>query len=60
MSRNECVSECLFLQSHSSAQTLYRGERYLRPVNESVKFDDLRVLLFVCFRSVHGWTGMDL
>ena len=23
-------------------------------------FGELRVLLFVCFRSVHGWMGMDV
>ena len=27
-------------------------------VNEGVMFSELRVLLFVCFRSVHGWMGM--
>ena len=29
-------------------------------VNEGVMFGELRVLLFVCFRSVHGWMGMDV
>ena len=29
-------------------------------LNEAVMFDELRILLFVCFRSVHGWMGMDV
>ena len=29
-------------------------------VNEGVMFSELRVLLFLCFRSVHGWMGMDV
>ena len=29
-------------------------------VNDGVMFGELRVLLLVCFRSVHGWMGMDL
>ena len=29
-------------------------------LNEVVMFSELRILLFVCFRSVHGWMGMDV
>ena len=29
-------------------------------VNEGVFFSELRILLFVCFRSTHGWMGMDV
>ena len=29
-------------------------------VNDGVMFGELRVLLLVCFRSVHGWMGMDV
>ena len=29
-------------------------------LNEGVMSGELRVLLFVCFSSVHGWMGMDL
>ena len=29
-------------------------------LKEVVLFDELRILLFVCFRSVHGWMGMDV
>ena len=28
--------------------------------NEGFMFGDLRILVFVCFRSVHGWMGMDV
>ena len=31
-----------------------------RLLNEVVMFGELRILLFVCFRSVHGWMGMDV
>ena len=27
-------------------------------LNESVMSCELRILVFVCFRSVHGWMGM--
>ena len=29
-------------------------------LNEAVMFGELRILLVVCFRSVHGWMGMDV
>ena len=29
-------------------------------LNEVVMFGELRILLFVCFRSVHGLMGMDV
>ena len=29
-------------------------------VNDGVMFGELRVLLLVCFRSVHGWMGMEI
>ena len=29
-------------------------------VNEGVMFGELRVLLFVCLKSVHGWMGKDV
>ena len=29
-------------------------------LNKGVMFGELRVLLFLCFRSVHGWMGMDV
>ena len=29
-------------------------------LNEVVMFGELRILLFVCFRSVDGWMGMDV
>ena len=29
-------------------------------VKERIMFSKLRILLFVCFRSTHGWMGMDV
>ena len=29
-------------------------------LSEVVMFGELRILRFVCFRSVHGWMGMDV
>ena len=29
-------------------------------VKERIMFSNLRILLFVCFRSTHGWMGMDV
>ena len=75
MDGNGCVSECLSLRCYSSAQSLDSGEGAFaklpgrRPprhwtgrgqVNEGVMFGELRALLFVCFRSVHGCMGMDV
>ena len=31
-----------------------------RGLLNEVMFGELRILLFVCFRSVHGWIGMDV
>ena len=28
--------------------------------NEGFMFGELRIFVFVCFRSVHGWMGMDV
>ena len=31
-----------------------------RGLLNEVMFGELRILLFVCLRSVHGWMGMDV